>query len=60
MENFIQHIQKFISEIKSKTNIKEGIKSKIDDILIPASTTTSAIDLAIASTIQRDNVLIWW
>ena len=47
-----------ISEIKSKTNIKEGIKSKIDDILIPASTTTSAIDLAIASTIQKDNVLI--
>lgn len=47
-----------ISEIKSKTNIKEGIKSNIDDILIPASTTTSAIDLAIASTIQKDNVLI--
>ena len=47
-----------ISEIKSKTNIKEGIKSKIDDILSPASTTTSAIDLAIASTIQKDNVLI--
>jgi len=47
-----------IKQIKSKTNIDEGIKSKIDDILIPASTTTSAIDLAIASTIQKDNVLL--
>lgn len=47
-----------IKEIKSKTNIDEGIKSKIDDILIPASTTTSAIDLAIASTVQKDDILI--
>lgn len=42
-----------IKNVQSKTNIQEGIKSKIDDILIPASTTTSAIDLAIASTIQK-------
>lgn len=47
-----------IKQIKSKTNIDEGIKSKIDDILIPASTTTSAIDLAIASTIQKNDVLL--
>lgn len=47
-----------IKEIKSKTNIEEGIKSKVDDILIPASTTTTAIDLAIASVVQKENVLI--
>jgi hypothetical protein len=47
-----------ITTIKSKTNAKEGFSSQYDDILIPASTTTSAIDLAIASVIKKDNVLL--
>lgn len=47
-----------VTEVKSKTFIEEGIKSKKDDILIPASTTTSAIDLAVASTVKRDNILL--
>ncbi|CAC9599629.1 hypothetical protein [uncultured Gammaproteobacteria bacterium] len=42
-----------ITTIKSKTNAKEGFLSQYDDILIPASTTTSAIDLAIASVIKK-------
>jgi type I restriction enzyme S subunit len=42
-----------INEVKSKTFIEEGIKSQKDDILIPASTTTSAIDLAIASSLKK-------
>ncbi|CAC9614557.1 Type I restriction-modification system, specificity subunit S [uncultured Gammaproteobacteria bacterium] len=47
-----------ITTIKSKTNAKEGFLSQYDDILIPASTTTSAIDLAIASVIKKDDVLL--
>ena len=47
-----------IAHVKSKTFTEEGIKSKKDDILIPASTTTSAIDLAVASTIKKDNILL--
>ncbi len=47
-----------IMKIKSKTNFNEGIKSIKDDILIPASTTTSAIDLARASVIKENNILI--
>jgi type I restriction enzyme S subunit len=47
-----------ISKIKSKTNSNEGIKSIEDDILIPASTTTSAIDLAIASVVKFKDILL--
>lgn len=47
-----------ICHIKSKTNISEGTPSKAGDILIPASTTTGAIDLAIATSLDRDNVLL--
>jgi len=49
---------KFIFNIISKTDVNEGIKSKKDDVLIPASTTTSALDLATATTLLEDDVLI--
>jgi type I restriction enzyme S subunit len=47
-----------IYSIKSKTNIEEGTPSKSGDILIPASTTTGAIDLAVAACIEKDGVLL--
>ena len=47
-----------ISEVVSKTNIQEGIKSKIGDILIPSSTTTTGIDLANVTALNKENVLL--
>nr|WP_314467808.1 restriction endonuclease subunit S [uncultured Campylobacter sp.] len=47
-----------IDSIESSTNSEEGIKSKFDDLLIPASTTTSAIDLAKASVVLQCEILI--
>jgi len=47
-----------ITYIKSKTNVRDGALSKSGDVLIPASTTTGALDLAIASCIERKDVLI--
>jgi len=47
-----------IHSIVSKTEYEEGILSKKGDILIPGSTTTTGIDLARASTIPFDEVLI--
>ena len=47
-----------IKEIKSRTNYLEGVFSKYGDILFPSSTTTIGIDLAKASTILKDNVLL--
>ncbi len=47
-----------IYRIKSKTNTNEGTPSVSGDILIPASTTTGAIDLAVAASINKDNVLL--
>lgn len=47
-----------IINVKSKTNCNEGIPSKVDDVLIPASTTTTAYDLAVASVVKEDNVLL--
>lgn len=47
-----------INKIKSKTNYFEGVLSKYGDILLPASTTTTGIDLAKASAILKDNVLL--
>lgn len=47
-----------INCIVSKTDANEGIKSINGDILIPASTTTTGIDLAIASSLNKDNVLL--
>ncbi|MCK9573673.1 MAG: restriction endonuclease subunit S [Candidatus Omnitrophica bacterium] len=47
-----------INEIKSKTNEKEGNLSMAGDILIPSSTTTCALDLAIAACLNRKKVLL--
>lgn len=47
-----------IKSVKSSTNVKEGILSQIGDILLPASTTTSGIDLANASTLLDKDVLL--
>jgi type I restriction enzyme, S subunit len=47
-----------IHSIVSKTDYEEGILSKKGDILIPGSTTTTGIDLARASAIPFDEVLI--
>ena len=50
--------KEIIKEIKSHTDSAEGIKSKLGDILIPASTTTTAKDLGIASALNKDGVLL--
>ena len=47
-----------IYSVKSKTNSKEGVLSKSGDILIPASTTTGAMDLAIATCLNKEGVLL--
>ncbi len=47
-----------IKNVVSKTNTKEGVLSVKGDILIPASTTTSAIDLAIAACLNEKDVLL--
>jgi type I restriction enzyme S subunit len=49
---------RIINTVKSKTNIDEGELSKAGDVLMPGSTTTIGIDLAIASTILQNNVLL--
>jgi type I restriction enzyme S subunit len=45
-----------IYSIKSRTSADEGTPSKSGDILIPASTTTGAIDLAVATCLDKDGV----
>lgn len=45
-----------INKIVSKTNCNEGTLSKLGDILMPGSTTTIGIDLAVASALLEDNV----
>lgn len=47
-----------ISEVISSTNCNEGVKSKNGDLLIPASTTTTAIDLANVTAILKEDVLL--
>lgn len=47
-----------IKSVISKTNILSGVKSKSGDILIPASTTTKAFDLANATALLLDNVIL--
>ncbi|MCK5724229.1 MAG: restriction endonuclease subunit S [Gammaproteobacteria bacterium] len=47
-----------IQEVKSKTNIVEGVPSQKGDVLIPASTTTSGIDLANATALEENSVLL--
>jgi type I restriction enzyme S subunit len=47
-----------IKEVVSNTNVEEGVFSKKGDILFPGSTTTTGIDLAKASVLMIDNVLL--
>ena len=47
-----------IKFVRSYTNIEEGTKSKKGDILMPSSTTTQGIDLANATSIAEDGVLL--
>jgi len=47
-----------IGEIFSRTDTVAGFRSKSGDILIPASTTTTGIDLANATAILEDNILL--
>lgn len=56
-ELFTQY-DEVINSVKSYTNYKEGESSQSGDVLIPGSTTTSGIDLAKASAILEDDVLL--
>lgn len=47
-----------IKNVISRTNADEGVLSKKGDILMPGSTTTIGIDLAIASALLEDGVLL--
>ena len=47
-----------IINIVSKTDCQEGVLSKYGDILLPGSTTTKGVDLADASAVLFDNVLL--
>ena len=47
-----------ITNIYSRTDFEEGLLSKVNDILMPSSTTTSGIDLANASSLKEEGVLL--
>jgi len=47
-----------IFEVESKTNELDGIKSEIGDLLIPSSTTTTGIDLANVTALNKKDVLL--
>ncbi len=47
-----------ISTVQSHTNLKKGISSKTGDVLLPGSTTTIALDLANATALLEDDVLL--
>lgn len=47
-----------IFEVESKTNEEDGIKSKVGDLLIPSSTTTTGIDLANVTALNKNDVLL--
>ena len=47
-----------IFNIVSRTNEDVGLKSQIGDLLIPSSTTTTGIDLANVTAINKENVLL--
>ncbi|QLJ63878.1 restriction endonuclease subunit S [Serratia marcescens] len=47
-----------ITHVVSRTAEKDGFTSKIGDILIPSSTTTTGIDLSNATAILEDQVLL--
>ena len=45
-----------IAKVISSTNDDDGIKSKVGDLLIPGSTTTTGIDLANVTALNFDNI----
>jgi len=45
-----------LRNVRSKTNKECKVKSKKGDLLVPCSTTTTAIDLAVAACINEENV----
>jgi type I restriction enzyme S subunit len=47
-----------ISKVKSRTNVNEGVRSVVGDLLIPCSTTTSAIDLVNLTVLNKEGVLL--
>jgi len=47
-----------IYNIVSKTNEVDGTKSKVGDLLIPSSTTTTGIDLANVTALNKNDVLL--
>jgi type I restriction enzyme S subunit len=47
-----------IYKVVSKTNEVDGIKSKVGDLLIPSSTTTTGIDLANVTALNKNDVLL--
>lgn len=49
-----------IKDVVSNTNSTEWLPSKYWDILLPWSTTTVGIDLANASALLNDNILLGW
>lgn len=48
----------FINEVLSKTNISNGVYSQKGDVLVPATTTADANGIAIARSLNLDNVII--
>lgn len=47
-----------VFEVKSKTNVTKGTRSNVEDLLVPCSTTTTAIDLANVTALNKKNVLL--
>jgi type I restriction enzyme S subunit len=45
-----------IKNVVSRTNSDDGVKSKVGDLLVPCSTTTTGIDLADVTAINEDNI----
>ena len=47
-----------VFEVRSKTFVSSGTRSKVGDLLVPCSTTTTAIDLANVTALNKENVLL--
>jgi len=47
-----------VFEVRSKTNVSSGTSSNVGDLLVPCSTTTTAIDLANVTALNKENVLL--
>ena len=50
------HYGDVVRTVKSKTNSNEGVPSVVGDVLIPASTTTTGIDLANATAVLEGGI----